>query len=204
MNPVVMGPLIKYGAPLLKEAISAVIPGKTGEKLANKLMPEFLRRAADLDGKIAENQTEIIIGEQKSESWLTRNWRPLTMLVMVSIVALNLLIAPLCNTFFFPALAWSLNLVLPESAHVAVLKFEQVKVPSEVWTLIQVGIPGYIGARTVDKGFQMWRDTRTYQASKGVHPAKPLEVSIPSDAQNTTRVQAKYSSITDLPIQGSD
>ena len=203
MNPAI-GPLIKYGAPLLKEAISAIIPGKTGEKLADKLMPEFMRRAAELDGKIAGHQTDIIIGEQKSESWLTRNWRPLTMLVMVSIVALNHLIAPLCNTFFFPALAWLLNLVLSESAHVEVLRFDQVKVPPEVWKLIQVGIPGYIGARTVDKGFQMWRDTRQYQASHGVHPSKPAEVTVPPDAATVTRVPAQYSSITDLPIQGSD
>lgn len=39
-----------------------------------------------LEKKIIEGQTSIIVAEAQSQSWLTRNWRPGTMVAFVSIV----------------------------------------------------------------------------------------------------------------------
>ena len=51
-------------------------------RLENEISLEML----GLERKIIEGQTSIIVAEAQSQSWLTRNWRPLTMVAFVSIV----------------------------------------------------------------------------------------------------------------------
>lgn len=79
---------------------------------------------AKLDAEFATVQSKVIIAEAQSESWLTRTWRPLTMLAFVSLpffVLFGLDPAPLQG------------------------------VPDLVWKIIWTGLGGYIGGRTVEK-----------------------------------------------------
>jgi len=79
---------------------------------------------AKLDAEFATVQSKVIIAEAQSESWITRSWRPLTMLAFVTLpflVLFGLDPAPLAG------------------------------VPDLVWKIIWTGLGGYIGGRTVEK-----------------------------------------------------
>ena len=79
---------------------------------------------AKLDAEFATVQSKVIIAEAQSESWITRTWRPLTMLAFVTLpflVLFGLDPAPLAG------------------------------VPDLVWKIIWTGLGGYIGGRTVEK-----------------------------------------------------
>jgi len=95
----------------------------TEEKLQQKahlleIQTEFLVQALDYEQEQLKQQSAIILAEAKSDSWLTRSWRPITMLVFLALVvgdSLGLLASPLAP---------------------------------EAWTLLQLGIGGYIVGRS--------------------------------------------------------
>jgi hypothetical protein len=80
----------------------------------------------------------IIRAEAQSGSWMATNWRPLTMLVFVFIIANNYIIAP------YMALFGAANVVLD--------------VPPDLWDLIKIGLGGYVVGRSAEKGIRAWRD----------------------------------------------
>ena len=91
------------------------------ETLHNKLAAEGLKYEA----AIAEYKSSIIIAEAKSESWLTRTWRPLIMLefgLLIGLIATGIMDVE--------ALA---------------------AVPDKLWNLIMIGIGGYMGGRSAEK-----------------------------------------------------
>ena len=86
----------------------------------------------DYETKLAQAQSAIIIAEAQGQSWLQRNWRPVTMLTFVSVIAWNYIAAPL--------VAWAFGAILPV-----------LELPGALWTTIQIGIGGYIGGRSLEK-----------------------------------------------------
>jgi hypothetical protein len=98
----------------------------TEEKLAAKaqllqLQATFLEAALEHEQKDLERKSEIILAEAKGESFLQRNWRPITMLTFVGLVVAD---------------------------SVGVLA---VPLASEAWTLLQLGLGGYVVGRSVEK-----------------------------------------------------
>jgi hypothetical protein len=91
----------------------------------------------DLQSQIVKGQTDIILAETKGQSWLQRNWRPLLMLVIVVIIANNYIL--------FPGLSIFTN------------KVKVLVLPDKLWNLMMVGVGGYIGGRTVEKGIDRWK-----------------------------------------------
>ena len=85
-------------------------------RLENEISLEML----GLERKIIEGQTSIIVAEAQSQSWLTRNWRPGTMVAFVGIVV---------------------------HAYVT-----STTPPPELMLTINIGLGGYIGGRTIEKG----------------------------------------------------
>lgn len=81
--------------------------------------------------QLFEAQRDAIVAEAKSAHWLTATWRPITMLTLVFIVANNFIIAPYAGALF------GVNLMLP--------------IPDQMWTLITLGVGGYIGGRSLEK-----------------------------------------------------
>lgn len=67
------------------------------------------------------SQIRIIEAEAKGQSWLQRNWRPITMLTFLVLVV--------CDSFGF-------------------LKF---RLSNEAWILLQIGLGGYVVGRTGEK-----------------------------------------------------
>ena len=82
-------------------------------------------------------QRDIITAEAKSQSSLARNWRPITMLVFVLIILNNYLIYPYIQLFGGTAV--------------------QLPIPDDMWSLLKLGIGGYIAGRSVEKGIESWK-----------------------------------------------
>lgn len=91
-----------------------------------KIQSDFQLELVKADVDWAKTQAESIEAETKSESWLARNWRPITMMTFVFIIAYN----------FIFAQWWSLKL-LP--------------IPPDMWSLIKIGLGGYVFGRTAEK-----------------------------------------------------
>lgn len=91
-----------------------------------KIQTDFSMKLVDADVEWAKIQTESIVAEEKSESWLARSWRPITMLVFVFIITYN----------FIFAQWWSLRM-LP--------------IPPDMWSLLKLGLGGYVIGRSAEK-----------------------------------------------------
>ena len=76
--------------------------------------------------KELDAKAKVLVAEVQRQSWLQRNWRPLLMLVFTYIVAHNFVIAP-------------------------IFRITSVPVPEQMWTLLNIGIGGYIVGRSVEK-----------------------------------------------------
>jgi hypothetical protein len=89
-----------------------------------------------LDAGFTNAQKDIIISEATGHSWLQQSWRPITMLTFVFIIAWNYVIGPIgtwgAGIFGGPA-------------------FPVLDLPTGLWATINVGLGGYITARTVEK-----------------------------------------------------
>jgi hypothetical protein len=86
----------------------------------------FTMKMAELDAQNAKTASEVIIAEAKSEGWAARNWRPITMLTFVYIIAHNFIIAPIFSLASLP-------------------------IPTDLWELLKIGLGGYVFGRSAEK-----------------------------------------------------
>lgn len=80
---------------------------------------------------------EVIVAEANSDSWIAKNWRPLTMLVFTAIVANNYILYPYLSLF------WSDAPVL--------------ELPPFLWETIKIGLGGYVVGRSGEKMVAAWK-----------------------------------------------
>lgn len=111
------------------------------EKLAVKqkmfeLQVQAFSRAEKYESDLLRAKSTIIEAEAKSESWIARNWRPITMLTFLALVVLNsfgVLVVPLAP---------------------------------EAWTLLQIGLGGYVVGRSTEKSLKVWKDIKNQEREK--------------------------------------
>lgn len=132
MNPVL--DFLKGIVSPVTDLISKAIPDKD---LAANLNAQISALIINADTTALQAQSANIQAEAKGESWLQRNWRPITMMVFVSIVANNYLIAPYIGLF-----APSYKLIL--------------ETPPDLWALIKIGLGGYVVGRSGEKMVKAW------------------------------------------------
>ncbi len=82
-------------------------------------------KVLDFEAKMAALKASIIIAETKSASWITRNWRPITMLTFVMLVVARWL--------------GLTDSTIPEAVEV------------ELMQLIKIGLGGYVISRGAEK-----------------------------------------------------
>ena len=82
---------------------------------------EMSAKVLDYESKLIEARSSIIKAEAQGQSWIQRNWRPLTMLTFLILVV--------CDSFGL--------LVVP--------------IADQMWTLLQLGLGGYVAGRTLEK-----------------------------------------------------
>ena len=98
---------------------------------ANKAKLALMQMKAS--GELAQLQTSagIVTAEANSEHWLAANWRPITMLTFVFIIANNYIIYPYLSLFFTEA--------------------PILEIPPDMWALLKIGLGGYVVGRSVEK-----------------------------------------------------
>ena len=94
--------------------------GKLQNELT-KIENKFLSKALEYETKLLDAQGRVVEAEAKGQSWLQRNWIPITMLTFLILVV--------CDSFGW--LAFRLS--------------------NEAWTLLQIGLGGYVVGRTGEK-----------------------------------------------------
>jgi hypothetical protein len=123
------------------EAVGGLIDGistTSEEKLEAKakllaISLEAEKVFAAADAQFAEMQSRVVIAEAQSQSALARNWRPLTMLSFVVVIMYNYIAGPAFGAATLP-------------------------VPADLWTVIKLGLTGYIVGRSAEKGIDKWRN----------------------------------------------
>ena len=106
-----------------------------GGKLIDKVVPDATAAAqakvqmAQLEksGELAQlaGSIQIIVAEAQSGSWLTRSWRPITMLVFLGLVV-----------------SWWFGWSPPRASDALIL---------ELFGIIKIGLGGYVGGRSIEK-----------------------------------------------------
>ena len=82
---------------------------------------ELLVKVIDYETKLLEAKSKIITSESQGQSWMQRNWRPITMMTFLILVV--------CDSF-------------------GLLAF---RLADEAWTLLQIGLGGYVTGRSAEK-----------------------------------------------------
>ncbi len=85
------------------------------------LTNQITSKVIDLEGQLLSAKQDIIVTEAKSTSFLTSNWRPITMLTLLFMIVAD-------------GFGW-LAQPLPEDA----------------WTVIKIGLGGYVTGRSAEK-----------------------------------------------------
>lgn len=83
----------------------------------NKLSMKVL----EYESQLLQAQSSIITAEATGQSWLQRNWRPITMLTFLVLVVLD------------------------------TLGVGNLKLPNEAWGLLKIGLGGYVIGRSAEK-----------------------------------------------------
>jgi hypothetical protein len=85
-------------------------------------------KIVELESQLIEARSSVIKAEAEGKSWLQRNWRPMIMVTFGGVIVY----AVLAPAFGLPPVDMS-------------------GVPKQMWTLLTVGIGGYIGGRSLEK-----------------------------------------------------
>lgn len=120
--------LLGFVAKVFEPAVRLVDELHTSEEERLKIKSELFRVQTEMamqvlqyEQQLLESKTKIIVAEAQGGSWLQRSWRPITMLTFLVLVVLD----------SFGILA---NRLAPEA-----------------WTLLQIGLGGYVVGRSVEK-----------------------------------------------------
>jgi len=98
----------------------------------DKIKNELSVKMMEYETKIMELRSNILVAESQSQSWITRSWRPITMLTFLAIIVYQGIFVSIFN--------------LPQ------VNYESI--PAQMWTLLTVGIGGYIAGRSVENIFK--------------------------------------------------
>lgn len=85
------------------------------------LQNQLSLRVLEYEQQLVEAKSKIITAEAQGASWLQRNWRPITMLTFLVLVVLD------------------------------TLGLTAFRLAPEAWTLLQIGLGGYVIGRSAEK-----------------------------------------------------
>lgn len=91
---------------------------------------KFRADAMQYEAKIVQAQADIVKAEVQGKSWMQRNWRPILMLSIVTIIVNNYILFPYLGT---------------------ITPLKALDLPAGLWTLMSVGVGGYVGGRSLEK-----------------------------------------------------
>ena len=86
-----------------------------------QLQSKITSQVLGYEQRLLDSKTQIITAEAQGQSWLQRSWRPITMLTFLVLVVAD-------------TMGWT-----------------QFRLAEEAWTLLQLGLGGYVVGRSVEK-----------------------------------------------------
>lgn len=122
-----LGRLIERVVGPLSELISEYIPDTDRRA---ELLTQFRLSLLSQETELVNASRDVVVAEAQSKSWIARNWRPITMLNFSAILFNNYILAPWLGY--------------------AGVEAPVLEIPPEMWTLLTIGIGGYIAGRTIE------------------------------------------------------
>ena len=116
-------------APLAKVLFSTIEKAVPDKDLQEKLKAQLQTQLLQSNTQELQAAAKIIEAEAKA-GWFASSWRPLLMYVLIFILVWNYVIGPVIKVFTG-----------------AVISFE---LPGDVWTLLNVGLGGYVIGRSAE------------------------------------------------------
>ncbi len=132
-----MNLLASIGSFILPGIFKEVDKAIPDQDLNARLKASIQTAVLSADAEALQEQAGIVVAEAQGESWLQRNWRPLTMMVFVFIVFNNYILAPYLQAMT----GWSVALATPP----------------DLWALIKLGLGGYVVGRSAEKCVTAWK-----------------------------------------------
>jgi len=135
----IIGDIINAGVNLIKSYFPPDLTPEQKAKLEQgiqEFQTQITTKLMDYYENELSKQAEIVKAEAQSESWLTRNWRPITMLTFVVIIANNYILYPYLKLFFSQA--------------------PLLQIPPDMWGLLKIGLGGYVVGRSVEKAVKVY------------------------------------------------
>ena len=124
MWQMLLGPVIE----LANKVIDGIIPD---QNKANELKAAFSSQLLSSGLEELKAAVQVIVAEAQGDSWLQRNWRPITMLTFTALVVAK----------------W-LGLTAPGVTEAIEVKLLEI---------VQVGLGGYVIGRSVEKAVKAWK-----------------------------------------------
>jgi len=124
-----MLPMLGAIAPLAKILFNTIEKAVPDKDLQAKLKAELQTQLLQSHTQELQAASRIIEAEAKA-GWFASSWRPLLMYVLIFILVWNYVIGPVIKVFLG-----------------AVITFE---LPGDVWTLLNVGLGGYVIGRSAE------------------------------------------------------
>jgi hypothetical protein len=116
-----IGEIFKPAADLIDNLHTSTEEKLTLKNQMTVIQNDMHSKIIDYETKLLASKTSIITAEANGQSWMQRNWRPLTMLTFLGLVV--------CDSF-----GWLAN-----------------PLAAEAWTLLQIGLGGYVAGRSGEK-----------------------------------------------------
>jgi hypothetical protein len=151
----ILGPLLgKIAAGPVLDIVDKLVPDAD---LKSRLKAEIRTSLARRDVALIAARRQAVLSELRSDSWMTRSWRPALMFLLMIFLLFFGLIVPLMELLAGQPLAIEPHLD---------------RIPEPLWNLLALGVGGYVGGRTVEKITAQWARRMEPQKPPGV-PARP-------------------------------
>lgn len=125
-----IGRIFEPAAKLVDEMHTSAEEKLEMQREIKRVENELLNKVIEYETQMLENKTRIITAEATGQSWIQRNWRPITMLTFLGLVVLD---------------SFS---ILPNP------------LAEEAWMLLQIGLGGYVVGRSAEKITQQYMGAR--------------------------------------------
>jgi hypothetical protein len=122
-----MLPMLSAIAPLAKILFNTIEKSIPDKDLQEKLKAQLNQQLLQSSTEELKAAASIVEAEAKA-GWFTASWRPLLMYVLIFILIWNYILGPIVKFFFAAAIT--------------------IDLPGDVWTLLQIGLGGYVVGRS--------------------------------------------------------
>lgn len=133
-----LGPLIEKATGGLDKLFTSDEERLEAQSKLKAMEVEIEKSMNDHMNKVVDAQKSILEKELTQGSWLSKNWRPILMLVFTLMIVFNFLLVPGIELF---RTMFDFNFWIPQVQ----------EIPAKVWTLLQIGLGGYILGRSGEK-----------------------------------------------------